>query len=500
MRIEQSLFSLPLEEVQDKNYQQLQGNARKIRTWMRSLSHGQLKEFSTQRSRALRLLQLDNRHHIGSWLNDFGSEEDPSFRSKVYSDANVALARNFGIPLSQIATTLERYAEGSNLSVTIPKDKMPKDVSGKFELVNEAELFTHPIDLLLLIFDPTYSLKARFEAIRKLGHMEADAEVEGDPILTKKRDDYIKFTQILNKYAWMKDQKTGQVSEVYFLSTHDPENDFECTLVEVREMTFAQADELSQQLPSNQQLVVASRRRFQVQSEPQKDRIVDIYISNRLKTSVDRRVKSERKNNGEDPHISNKDTIGARIVANTKEELELFIDHLRYVADQIKSDIKIWDYQDSINGGDFNGDNPGSSKDMQMIKFLLRVANIELEMQAYESIGFANASFKEGQAHAEYYWRRLFNSGWFERNFPESIYGYSSIALQNRLIRHERELIEGKPVPIQLTPPIKENSQSSNLTSDNVPVVPPTYLGKLLTRVVGNAGVVIEHARRYLQR
>lgn len=502
MGIEQGLFSLPLEAVQGNNRQQIQRNAREIRAWMKSLPSGELREFRLQQSRALTLLQLDNRHHFGTWLQSFTAEEDLGFRTKIYTDANRALAKNFGIPITQITSTLERYAEGSNLSVTAPKDRMPKDVSGLFEMVNEVELGTHPIDLLRIVFDSDYSQKAHLEAIRKLGHMEEDAQVEGDPILTRKREDYIKFTQILNEHVWMKDKKIGEVSEVYFLSTHDSDSDFKCTSVEVREMNFAEADELSRQLPPNQKLVVASRRRFEVQSGPQTGRIVDIYISNRLKTNVDRRVKSERRNNGEDPHTSNKDAIGARIVANTKEELELFIDHLVFVAKQIGSDIKIHDYQDSITSGDFTGDNPGSSKDIQMIKFLVRLANIELEMQAYESIGFANASFKSGPSHPEYSWNRLFNSGWFDRNFPPGIYGYEPSALQRRLIRHERELIEGKPTQVRTLVNPENDEINNQMLNNEDPTqhVSPTYLGRLLTTVVAGAGAALGHAQKYLKR
>lgn len=444
MGIEQDIFTLPLDNIQDNNRQELQKNARQIRAWMESLSPGQRWEFKQQKNRALKLMQLDNRHHFGNWLKSFNEEADQSFRMNIFAQADERIGRNFGILPTEIVTTIERFAEGSNLSVSTPKDKMPKDVSGKFEMVNEIELATHPIDLLRYIFDPKYSRKAHFEAVRKLGHIEGDAQIEGDPILTGKRKGYVQFTQILDDHVWMKDIKIGEPSDVYFLSKHDPEKDFECTSVEVREMSFAEADELSKKLPPDQKLVVASRRRFKVQSGPQAGRIVDIYISNRLKTSADRRVKTERKNKDEDPHTSNKDAIGARIVANTKEELGLFFDHLVFVADEIKSDIKIHDVQDSINGDDFNGDNPGSSKDVQMIKFLVRIANIELEMQAFDSIGFANASFKSGPSHPEYFWNRLFNSEWFDRNFPPSIYYYEPSVLHKRLIRHERELIEGK--------------------------------------------------------
>ncbi len=483
MEIEQGFFSLPLEDAQGENRQQLQSNAREIRAWIKSLSPGELREFRLQKFRALTLMQLDNRHHFGAWLQSFNDEEDPSFKMKIYTDANRAIARNFGIPLTEITPTLERYAEGSNLSVKAPKDKMPTDVSGKFEIVNEVELGTHPVDLLRIVFDPSYSYKARFEAIRKLDHMENDAEIERDPILAKKREDYIKFTQILNEHVWMTGRKIGDVSEVYFLSKHDPGNYFECTAVEIREMSFIEADELSKQLPPDQKLVEASRRRFQVQTGPQIGRIVDIYISNRLKTSVDRRVKSERKNNGEGPHNSNRDAIGARIVANTKDGLDLFIDHLQFVAKKIGSDIKIHDINDSINGGDFDGSNPGSSKDVQMIKFLVRIANIELEVQAFDSIGFANASFKRGPSHPEYSWNRLFYSGWFDRNFPPSIFKYEPLILYERLIRHERELIEGK-----------RTQDKTIINEQPTPLKPPRYLGRLLTTVIAALG----HTRRYL--
>ncbi len=501
MGIEQGVFSLPLEDAYGKDRQRLQSNARLIRAWMKTLSKGEVREFRLQRSRALSLMQLDNRHHFAAWSQSFSNPEDPSFRSTVYTDADKALAKNFGIPPTEITPTLERYADGSNISVTLPREKMPKDVSGRFEMVNEAELNAHPVDLLSIVFDPTYSNKAHFEALRKLNHMEADAEVEGDPVLIRKHEDYIKFTKILNEHVWMKDRKTGAISEAYFLSTHDPGNDFQCTSVEVIEMDFAEADRLSEQLLPNQKLVVASRRQFEVQSGPQKGRIVNIYISNRLKTSVDRRIKSERKDNGEDPHNSNRDAIGARIVADTKDELGLFIDHLRFVADKIGSDIKIHDYQDSISGGDFDGDNPGSSPDVQMIKFLVRIANIELEMQAFESIGFANASFKSGPSHSEYWWNRLFNSGWFSRNFPPSIYHYDPTALHRRLIRHERELIEGKLVQNQATlnPTDSIEPDQIHVLEQTTPAAPPTYIGRLLARVSVNATTALDHARKYLR-
>lgn len=489
MGIEQGFFSLPLIDIQVKDSSLLQSNARVIRAWMRSLAPGELREFKLQKSRALRLMQLDNRHHFYTWLQSL-DEGDQSCKMKIYNDVNRALARNFGIPLTEITPTLERYADESNSSITAPRDRMPNDISGRFEMINEVELYAHPIDLLRIVFDPRYSRKAGFEAVRKLGHMEEAAQVEGDPVLSKKREDYIKFTQILNEHVWMKDQKIGEIGEIYFLSTHDPDNNFACTSVEIREINFDEADKLSQQLPSNQKLVVASRRRFQVQSGPQKGRVVDIYISNRLKTNVDRRVKSERKNNGDDPHNSNKDAIGARIVADTKEELELFIAHLSFVADKIGSDIKIHDYQDSIDGGDFNGDNPGSSKDVQMIKFLVRIANIELEMQAYESIGFANASFKRGPSRPEYWWKRLFNSGWFNRNFPTSIYHYDTSILQRGLIRHERELIEGR------------QQTATCGSSANDLIVPPKstkHLGRLLITIATKAGAAFGHAQNHFR-
>ncbi|GDX62413.1 hypothetical protein LBMAG33_7230 [Candidatus Levyibacteriota bacterium] len=490
MNKEQEFFSLNLDSIQDKNKvtENDQGeniismhNYGIIRKWMKSLTSGERIEFNLQKKRVLKLIGLESRRGLSDWLQEFNNDED--FRKSIYDNANERIAKNYNIPITEITSTFERYAEGSNQSIVVPMEKMPKFISGMFEMANEIELASHPVDLLSIAFNPEVSNKYNFEAMRKLGHMEDAAIIERDPLLIKKREEMIKFTNILNEYLWI-EGKSEINQNVYFLSTHDIKNEFECLGVEVMELSFEEADYIYDNLPIDQKLVVVSRRKFSVKEGPEKGRIIDVYISNRLKTPHDRRVKSERKNNGGDSGSYTKDTIGVRVVANDKKDLLLFIDQLCLASDEVGSDVKIYDIKDSIGNNNFEGDNLGSSKDIQMIKFLVRISGIELEMQAFEHIGFANYSFKRGSSHPEYYWNRLFKSNWFEKNFPTNLYNnYDCNLLLKRLISNERELIEGEPAVMP------ENTNESNdgfqIFPNNEPDEPSisTYLNRLMSKI-----------------
>lgn len=120
---------------------------------------------------------------MSDWLQEFNNDED--FRKSIYDNANERIAKNYNIPITEITSTFERYAEGSNQSIVVPMEKMPKFISGMFEMANEIELASHPVDLLSIAFNPEVSNKYNFEAMRKLGHMEDAAIIERDPLLIK---------------------------------------------------------------------------------------------------------------------------------------------------------------------------------------------------------------------------------------------------------------------------------------------------------------------------
>ncbi len=82
MEIEQGFFSLPLVDTRNRDRKKVYSNAQQILGWMKSLKSGQLREFRLQSARALRLMQLDDRHNFSSWSERF--EADREFAEGVY--------------------------------------------------------------------------------------------------------------------------------------------------------------------------------------------------------------------------------------------------------------------------------------------------------------------------------------------------------------------------------------------------------------------------------
>lgn len=441
MNIEQQLFTLDLKESpheEARNNDSVRQNFRVLRGWLKSLSPSERREYEAAKSRVLRLTDTRSRHEIPILFND----PDPEKRQFVSGRINHMLAAMYGLKNGSLEATVTRYAQQAVDTVKEVKRQFPSDVAVSIEMVNEVERARTPARLLGIIFDPRFSIKAKFEATRQADLMHKALLVERSEAQKEIEDQVDTFTDFMNTAnVWLPETKIGEFENTYLRSYHDLDDGFNCTRVDVLEISLEEAEELRRTLPKGERLTQVSRRKFKVQEGPEKDRIVSIYISNREKGTVSQILKLVRKDEN-NPHKAIDDNIGVRVVADNEHELELFLKHLEYCAGTASSDVMYEHISDTLGGGEYHGSSAGSSADLQMVKFFLTMIGATVEVQGFTNIGFINNLYKAGASHDEYEIRRLFEAGAMERLFPVKLYGYNPAIIMQRMIARVRRDIE----------------------------------------------------------
>ena len=338
---------------------------------------------------------------------------DPKKRKAVTKRTYALLGNMFGVEgnCEEIIAAIHSYSRTADAVIRHLRGKVLNNFSSHIEMTNEIDVIVNPIDLLLIIFDPRYHKKARFEAKRKLYLMNLAGAIDQRERETDIETKFALFLNFLNMHVWTKDSKIGELELVNVLSSHR-KSDFSCEKIE-----FLSHKEASSVTPNpGQKLTLLKRRRF-----TWGNRDIPIYVSIRKKQSEAKVLKLLRKGE-ENPAVAVDDELGLIGVLDNIADVKAFQEHLTNSAKEADSLMVLEDISDSLISGNRSKSNIGSSKQTRMLKFFARIGGMRVEFIVHTNESYLNYIYQRDVAHDEYEVRRIFDSGVAAQLFPEEIY------------------------------------------------------------------------------
>ncbi|MFH7320225.1 hypothetical protein ACHHRT_06350 [Desulfurivibrio sp. D14AmB] len=397
------------------------------RQWLRDLqAAGLVAKYRVTRNQLFELLGIRGFDEISALL------ADPERRAVVEQRAYTLLGNMFGLAGNQreIIARINSYSRIADGVINYLRAKVLANYASYIEMTNEIDSTRSPIDLLLIIFDPRYHRKARFEAKRKLILMNLAGTIDQRERETAVEQKFLRFLGFLNDQVWSRKAKIGELEIVYLLSRHHPES-FACLEVEVKGR---------EQLPAttgpNQKITMIKRRFF-----PWRGREIPVYVSIRKKPPEAKVLKLLRKGE-ENPAVAVDDELGLMAVVDSTLEVKIFQQHLTESAGRAGSLLTLEDLSDTLGGGDHQSASPGSSPQTEMCKFFARMGGMRVEFIVHTNRSFLNYIYQRGVSHDEYEVKRIFDSGVARLLFPSDIYEIDISEKREALLRWFRCRIE----------------------------------------------------------
>ncbi|TCJ13616.1 hypothetical protein EZJ19_10100 [Parasulfuritortus cantonensis] len=359
---------------------------------------------------------------------------DPAARERRSERACALLGSQFGIVgnSAEIRSNLKAYAHTADGVISLLSGKVLSRYAIHVETSNEIETTHDPVELLLRVFDGRFSVKARFEAKRKLVLMGLAGSIDQRERETDIENKFNTFLEFLNGNVWSQEHKIGHLENAYLLSRHDPD-DFRC--LEVRVVDPAERTRLSE-LREGEKLTLLKRRIFQ-----DGGRNIPVYVSVRKKDSAAKVLKLLRKNE-KNPAVAVDDELGLMAVLDRIGDVKRFVRHLTRAAIKSGSFMTLEDISDTLSGGQYHGKNIGSSGQTPMLKFFARMGGMRVELIIHTNQSYLNYLFQRDIAHDEYEVKRIFDSGVAEFLFPNDIYNLDMAQIRQTLLEQFRRRIE----------------------------------------------------------
>ncbi len=358
---------------------------------------------------------------------------DKKRREVIEKRAYTLLGNMFGIEGTEreIITRVNNYSRTADGVIRYLRNKVLANYSSHIEMTNEIDATSSPAELLLIVFDDRYHLKARFEAKRKLILMNLAGSIDQRERETGIENKFARFLDFLNDYVWSTKSKIGELEIVYLLSTHEKEN-FLCQ--ELRVISHKEAEKLT--LTPGQKLTLLKRRRFVTDG-----REIPIYVSIRKKPPEAKVLKLLRKGE-ENPAVAVDDELGLMGVLATSQDIKIFQKHLTSSAIQANSFMSLEDISDSLTGAKRAGKNIGSSSSTAMFKFFARLGGMRVEFIVHTYESYLNYIYQKDVSHDEYEVKRIFDTGVAELLFPQNIYYLDMKKTRERQLTWFRRQIE----------------------------------------------------------
>jgi hypothetical protein len=396
--------------------------------WVKKLNNKAMStKYRALRSQIFELLRIRSFSDIPPLLQNNRDIDTMSLR------AYQLFGRMFGIEGTQneIISKITEYTRIADSTINYLKKGIFSCYSTDLEITNEIESISNPVHLLLIIFNDRYHKKARFEAKRKLILMTLAGSIEQRERETKIEEKFAQFLDFLNDYVWSSSIKIGELKKAYILSTHDQES-FTCTSVKILDKDALKIVKL---MPG-QKLTTIKRRKFE-----RKGKIYPIYVTIRKKSPETKVLKLLRK--GQDnPAAAVDDELGLMGVLNSLADVKAFQKHLSESAARCGSLLSFEEISDTLSGGIYSGNSPGSSPSTRMLKFFTKMGGMRVEFIIHTNETYLNYLYQRDISHDEYEVRRIFNSGVAELLFPEDIYNLPMVKIKEELLRRVRKRIE----------------------------------------------------------
>lgn len=408
---EESPFSINKMPISDKNI-----FSSKNWSWLKELDPETLIKLRSVRSEVYRLLGVKSFSEIKTLINN------PDKREEVKRRAYVLLGGTYGIEGTEkeVSSKIEDYAKTADEVISYLKNGALSHYASQLEMINEVTVENNPIDLLLITFDEKYANRARFEAKRKLILMGLAASIDQRGNETKTDQKFAAFLDFLNQEVWSKDAKIGEVESICILSRHDPDT-FACISYDSLKPEEASKIKLNE----NEKLTLLDRRTFTTDG----GRKIPIYVTTRNKSPVLKILKLLRKG-VENPAVAVDDELGLLGVLSSEQEIDQFQKQLGKSATRAGSLMKFEEISDTLRGGRYNGANIGSSPNVRMRKFFIKLGGMRVEFILHTSSSYLDYLFRDGISHEEYEVRRLVDSEVTKLLFP-------GVDIDKQLIIHQ---------------------------------------------------------------
>jgi hypothetical protein len=358
---------------------------------------------------------------------------DEQLRQQASKRAFVLLGNMFGIDGTEqeVISRVENYASIADNVIRYLKTRVFAHYDHYFEMTNEIEMASDPVELLLIIFDDRYHKKARFEAKRKLVLMNMAASIdqrERETDIEKKFKEFLKF---LNEYVWNRDDRIGESNSVFLVSQHDGD-DFSCQDVKVvPQQEFNKTERLN-----GCKITPLNRRRFQLNG-----REIPIYVSVRKKAPEAKVLKLLRKGE-ENPAAAVDDELGLMGVVDSRIDIKLFQQHLTHSATRAGSFMALEEVNDNLSSAPLQSNDAGSNPKTAMFKFFARMGGMRVEFILHSNKTYLDYIYRRCKSHDEYEVKRIIDSGVGELLFPQDIYNLDLTVIRDELIQWIRRRIE----------------------------------------------------------
>ncbi len=329
-------------------------------------------------------------------------------------------------------------------------DVFPGD--GSASLNGEIASCNDAAKLVLWSFDDRYAPIIKFEAARKLLLMKFIAEIRDYSKQEEDNDKALQYMMDVFNERVVDLPEGGRIGDTvphYLLSTHDPED--------YRTVDAKLLKQKPNSMEGNRptQLTKLPCRRTIVINLEGEEREIFFYLDQRGKTPESRLTKTlrygskigekdldrngfklvfEEREDWEDffrmfqEEIKNevKDDLYDRMdVAESEEDLARLQARIDNIDESIEIDEKEW--KDSLDGKGFKGNGKGSSENLKVLKFKMKVTRgdgrkHQYEFQIFLPDGFADTEYRKGVSWDEYHAKRFFKEKLDEVLFPPELY------------------------------------------------------------------------------
>nr|MBF0223467.1 hypothetical protein [Desulfobulbaceae bacterium] len=354
-------------------------------------------------------------------------------RHEINRRGYALLGNMFGIEgnARETISTINNYSRTADAVIRYLKVGALSQYAAYVEMTNEIDSTSSPIDLLLILFNPRYHKKARFEAKRKLILMSLAGSIELRERETNIEDNFSVFLNFLNSNVWSSEMLIGELNVSYLLSQHDPK-DFTCQ--EVKTISLADAKKIKAK--NGQKLTLIKRRFFRAPGKQ-----IPIYVSIRKKSPEAKVLKLLRKGE-ENPAVAVDDELGLMAVLDSIADVRTFQRHLTQSAIKADSFMTLEEVSDTLTGGTHNSSNIGSAPGTPMFKFFARMGGMRVEFIIHTNKTYLNYIYQRDISHDEYEIKRIFDSGVADLLFPKEIYYLDMAEVKARQLRLCRRKIE----------------------------------------------------------
>ena len=273
-----------------------------------------------------------------------------------------------------------------------------------------------PLQLLAYAVDVRVDTRKRYEALRKFCLMETALHAaqdfrEADEFMDKFLQEYIGLN--------LQGEEDGIKVPIRVISDHSPLNyDTEAVHVLKQGERIGEPDSFRRFTEFTMRTFAPdSDESTSTNTDQDLERRIAFHIDHRVKDTPSKVVKMLRKNVEEPASID--DSIGLKLVFETPEAIQLFLDKLHSVSAKLGSYGRLEQFSSSIdNGDDFPITNNGSSPGFEVIKAHYRVDGRVIELQCFTFTSHLNAEYRDEDAHKEYVLNRTFNSEALDLLYP----------------------------------------------------------------------------------